>query len=279
VSVADRTARDLRRRILDTPDARIVTTRDELLAQLDANGSTPDPEVLEADRLAQAVLVHHGIEARPPLPDAEPGQEIDLRVSQRFAIQGAIAVAVAALVVGYAGRPLYGLILVLAAGTGIALLATRGASVDRAVPGWLPRGRMLGVLVAAVPVVLAGLLVVVPLRSHYANQGSPGAATVLVREADAAIDRGDFASAKAKLFAAEANDENPPAIDDVRAHLVVAQVQAIVADAARNDAVYAAAERAFRAGRRARAIALMRSISGWKDADARARAFRRGSAG
>ncbi|MDP9345672.1 MAG: hypothetical protein M3P44_08100 [Actinomycetota bacterium] len=281
MSAADHEARDLRRRIQGEPDARLVTTREELLSAFGYNGSGADvdhPE-LEPDRVAQAVLAHHGIEADPPLHDAGPSDTVTLRITHRYAIQGALVLAAAAIVVGFVGRPLYAVVLGLAAGAGVALLALRGTWLEHAAPRWIPRGRLLGALVTAVPVVLVGAAVILPLRAHYRHQSDSGGAAELVREADAAIDHNDFAIAKRKLFQAETSAKRPPAIDDVRAHLVVAQVQSIVADAARKDAIYDAAVRAFRTGQRRHAISLMRSIAHWKDADSRAVAFRRGAAG
>jgi hypothetical protein len=279
VSSADQTARALRRQIRSEPGAHVVATRDELIAALRANGSSASDHDLDPGQVAQAVLVHHGIDAAPRLPDAEPDSPVELRLTPRYAIQGAIALTALATVVGFVGRPLYGLVLALAGGSGFAILMVRGEWVERSAPRWIPRGRILGASVAAVPALIATLVVILPLRAHYRHTSNAGNAAALVRQADAAVDKGDFDTAKRKLFEAESSAPNPPAIDDVRAHLVVAQVQAIIDDAARNDAIYDAAVRAFRAGHDRRAIALMKSIRGWKDSDARARAFRRGQPG
>jgi hypothetical protein len=279
VSSADQTARDLRRRILAAPGARLTAPRDELVTALGPNGAPRPDSQIQPDQVAQAVLVHHGIEALPALPKAAPGDAIDLRVTLRYALQGAIGLTIAAALVGFLGRPLYGLVLALAGGAAIAVMAARGDWIERRTPRLIPRGRILGAALAAIPVFLAGLAVILPLRAHYRHGSNAGGAARLVREADAAIDHGDFDTAKRKLFEAESSAPNPPAIGDVRAHLVVAQVQSVIDDAARKDAIYAAAERAFRGHRLQQAMTLMRSISGWKDADARAGAFKRGKLG
>lgn len=181
-----------------------------------------------------------------------------------------------ATVIGLVGRPLYGLVLAAAGLCGVAAIASGHAT--RFAPQRIPRGRLLGVFVALIPIIVVGALVILPLRSHYSSHDGVVNATALVRQADAAINHGDFATAKRKLFEAEASAPNPPAADDVRAHLIVAVVQSQIDDAARKDGIYSAAERAFGAGHRSRAATLMRSISGWKDADARAQAFLRGRA-
>jgi thioredoxin-like negative regulator of GroEL len=154
------------------------------------------------------------------------------------------------------------------------LVAWRFDDLRRWAPPVVPRGRLLGALAAAALMVLAGLAVVLPIRVSRTNGGDAGKAQALVASADQLVTAGRFADAKGLLFQAQQLDSHPKGIDDVRAHMVVAQVQAALADQNRKDGIYDQAQRAAAAKQYARAIKLGRSIRGFRDIDQLVRAYR-----
>jgi hypothetical protein len=265
---ADRAARDLRRRLVREPSGSVRLSRSELISSLGEDDAERNGSVdASPAQVAQAVLVHHGIRARPPVDRAGDGETVELAATSRFAVQGALAVTVVAAVAGFVGRPLYALVLGIPAALVAALLWFRPASIDRWVPGGLPRGRLLGAVLAGALVVVAAVAVVLPLRVHYRHQHESASADHLVRDADAAIDAGDTARAKQLLFQAQEGGRRPQNIDDVRAHLIVAEVQAGIDAALQRAWLYDRAVRARAAGRTREALRLLARIPGFRDAD------------
>ncbi len=273
---SDEAARDLRRRIVSTSTGSLRVRRDELVRSLVPGGS-PETASIDASpaQIARAVLAHHGIEARPAVEAASPGDDLELRATRRYATQGAVIVTIAVAVAGYVGRPLYALVLGIPAALALVLLHRAPAWVDRLVPSLVPRGRLLGMVVAGALALIPGVAIVLPLRAHYREEHESRSGDYLVRQADAAIDAGQIEQAKTLLFNAQASTPNPRYIDDVRAHLVIAQVQSIVDEAFRKDSIYQRAVREHSRGHARRAVRLLGTIPGFRDADSLRRKYRR----
>jgi hypothetical protein len=251
----------------------LTLPRDELVA-LFRPGANGRADPAEAAEFAQAIITQHGLRARPAVTEAQPTDTVRLFASRTYALQGAVAVVIAATVIGYAGRPLYGLLMGGAAAVGLAVLIWGFDWLDRTVPISVPRGRLLGLLVTVPLSVIVFLAAVEPLRSAGRSDHKRALAARLVGFADAAVDEGRLNDAQQFLFKAEAQDPDLPTIADVRAHLITATVQAQLEDFAHKEGTFDQAERAFQAGNVARAIALMRSLGDFRDAPERLRAFR-----
>jgi hypothetical protein len=266
------TARELRRRV-QASGGGLTLPRDELVAMFrpGANGRT-DPA--DAAEFAQAIITQHGLLAQPAVTQAEPTAPVRLVASRTYALQGAVVAVAAATVLGYAGRPLYGLLMGGAAAIGLLVLIWRFDWLDRTVPAPVPRGRLLGLLVTVPLSAIVFLAAVEPLRASGRGDHKRALAARFVGFADAAIDRGQLNDARQFLFKAEAQDPDLPTIADVRAHLITATVQAQLDDFARKEGTFDQAERAFHAGNVAKAIALMTSLGDFRDAPERLRAFR-----
>jgi hypothetical protein len=268
----------LRRRVLYASGRALTLPRDELVALFrPASNGTVDPA--EAAEFAQAIITQHGLLAEPAVPEAEPATGVRLVATRSYALQGAIAAVVAATLLGYAGRPLYGLLMGAAGAIGLAVLIWRFDWLDSVVPASVPRGRLLGLLVTVPLSVIVFLAVVEPLRGSGRSDHKRALAARLVGFADQAIDKGQLREAQEFLFKAEVQKPDLPTIADVRAHLITATVQAQLDELARKEGTYDQAERAFQAGHVARAIALMGSLGDFRDAPDRVRAFRSAHAG
>jgi hypothetical protein len=266
-------ARELRQRVLQASGGALTLPRDELVALFrpGANGHT-DPA--DAAEFAQAIITQHGLLAQPAVTSAAPTAPVRLVASRTYALQSAVVAVIAATALGYIGRPLYGLLLGGAGAIGLAVLIWRFDWLDHTVPAFVPRGRLLGLLVTVPLCAIMFLAAVEPLRASGRDDHRRALAARLVGFADAAIDNGQLKEAQQFLFKAEAQDPDLPTIADVRAHLVTATVQAQLDDFARKEGTFDQAERAFEAGHTARAIALMSSLGDFRDAPERVRAFR-----
>jgi uncharacterized membrane protein len=266
-------ARELRQRVLHASDGALTLPRDELVAMF-RPGENGKADPAEAAEFAQAIITQHGLVAMPGVNHAAPAASVRLVASRSYALQGAAVAVIAATVLGYAGRPLYGLLMGGAGAIGLAVLIWRFEWLDGTVPAWVPRGRLLGLLVTVPLSVVAFLAAVEPLRASGRDDHKRALAARLVGFADAAIDKGQLQSAQQFLFKAEAQDPGLPTIADVRAHLITATVKAQLDDFARKEGTFDQAERAFQAGDTARAIALMSSLGDFRDAPERLRAIR-----
>ncbi len=156
-------ARALRDRAATAPGGTLTLSREDVLAAL-----APPPEVPadEADPAwyAHALLVQHGLAEAPRVDRARPGEAVRLAASPRLAVQGAVPLVALAAVVGLIGFWGYGLLFAATGALACALLVERFAWADRAVPGVVPRGRLLGAVVAAALLLAAAVLVALPVR-------------------------------------------------------------------------------------------------------------------
>lgn len=222
--------RALRGRVESHPGAAMVTDRAALLELLSPPPATEeaDPEDdLERDpvRYAETLLAQHGLATRPPLVHSDAG-EVEVATTPRFALQGAVVAAVLITLAGFWGYWLYGLLYLAAGAAGVLAVALGFTAIRRWAPDAVPSGRLLGVATVVLFAAVATLAGVLPIRNHREDIGR---AQTLVVRADKLIDAGKFDAAQAQLFAAQKLVAHPPLIDDVRAHLVVAQVKAALA--------------------------------------------------
>ena len=266
--------RDLRRRLVASSNGGVELDRAELVRRLSPRVEGDDPR--EVARYAQRLLIFHGLRARPRVDDLQAPRTV-VALDRGLAIQGAVALAVAALVVGAAGSPLYGLLLGLGGAVGVALVVLRFHWLAERAPGWLPRGRTLGAAVALPFIVLMFVVAVLPIRAHRsAPHDNPGFATSLLQGARESLKSGDVKTAEDRVVQASFADPNNPDLPNVRDDLVVTRVQQLLDEQNRRQSVYDSAERAYRAGDRRRAIRLMASLKGFRDAQQRVAAFRAG---
>jgi hypothetical protein len=266
-------ARELRRRVEAAPGQTLEMPRDEvveLLAPAQRNGDDP----LETARFVQALLRLHGLRARPALTGSG-AVRTTLRIDRQLAVQGALAVAVVAVLAGFYGRPLYGVLLAVGAAIGVAAVAYRFAWLDERLPQGVPRGRTLGALTTLVPVLLIFLAVVLPIRQGRINDGDPARAAQLVAQARAAIEHGDIGAAQQNVTAAATADPGNPIVDEARGEVIAGRVQKLLDEQNRKEGVFDEAERAFDRGDVRGAIRLMSSIRGFRNADQRLAAYRR----
>jgi len=270
-------ARALRDQVLaDGGDLEVG--REQLLERL---GPPPLPDATPAERdeaaaaYAQALLTQDGLVADPPATRAPAGTAVRLRPSSRLAFQGVAAVTLLAAVVAAAAHWSYGLALLVGGAVACWPLARRPDLVARLVPRWVPRGRALGVAVALPALLAAACLLAFPLwLARSSGGGDEAAATARLREATANIQAGNLTAAQSLLGQAERLAPDVPDLEAVRAELVVARVAALLSERDRQAGVFDEAERAAARGDHDRAIALMTSVRGFRNAEERLRAYR-----
>lgn len=267
-------ARRLRQQALEAPQGTITVDRDELLDALARSAEAED----EADRaaFAQALLTQHGVATDPALRRATHGQPVTLRPSHHFQIEGAAAIALLGVIVGLRFYWLYALVMALAAGAGLLGVIRHPHSYEQRIPDAFPRGRLLGASLMATLLVLVGVAVILPIRAARSAGSKPRntLASSYVIRADALIRAHDLNAAELQIGLADAIDPAVQGINDVRGRLVVARVATLLAEEDRKAGIFDEAQIAFQAGDTARAIVLMSSIGGFRDADARLAAYR-----
>lgn len=248
--------------------------RDALVEQFRGQGS---PEAGDDAEFAHSYLRLHGVSTEPPLAKAQHGSQVRVRYGNRLALEAAIGVTLVLGLPALAAYWAYGVVLLGLGSVAIGALVWSWHQLDRRLPGWLPRGRATGLTVALALLVVIGGPICLVIRQHRTVQANSGEAATLVRQADAALDRGDTTGAQALLFRAEgvAKGKLPEFTEDVRVHLLVKEVQALLADQDRKAGIYNQAVRAGDAGHSGRAVRLLRSIAGFRDADSLAREYQR----
>src|SRR4051794_21808538 len=252
-------ARELRERVGSAPGETLELPRDEVVRAL-APPSVNGDEPAETARFAQALLRLHGVRVRPPLSDSG-AVRATLRIDHGLAVQGAVVVAILAMLAGATGRALYAIVLGLAGAIGVLVVARAWPWLDDHAPRAIPRGRTLGGLTALVPVVLAGLAVVLPIhQSAKGDSGNPAYALSLLQGARDSLAAGDLKTAQNRVTQATYADPGNPAIDDVRQEVTLARFKALLDEQARKEGVFDEAERAYGRGDTAKAIKLMSSI-------------------
>jgi hypothetical protein len=174
----------------------------------------PVPPGVDEAEYVGAYLRHHGIEAAPG-----DGDVLVLRRSPRMAVIGAATLTIVFALFASAGRPLYGVIMLALCGIGIALVARRYDTFAARLPRWIPRGRMLGVVVVLPFLVVAGGIDVV-LRHNKTESDARLHAIDSVRRANQALDGHDLTLAVSLVTSAEAVDPHAPGVLAVRKRLL-----------------------------------------------------------
>lgn len=236
-----------------------------------------DEEIEEARRepldFAEDVLKRHGVRCRPAPGDVGEQGVVVLRPSNRFAIQGAVAVGVLALIAGGVASKIAfaGFLPFVLVGAWIAW--TQMDRLDRWVPRIVPRGRILGALVMIVLLAVSAVVVVNPARDWVRNRGQVRDAVNLSVQAEAQMAAGDLAGARASVDQAL---QIKPELGQVQAtaqKLMVAQVNAntnaaLTAQFAAQNA-YDRAEAAYARGDWQEAIDGMAAVGAFADAPTR----------
>ena len=239
-------------------------------------------EIAEAERepldFAEDVLKRHGVRSRPAPGDAGVDGVVVLRPSNRFALQGAIAIAVIALLGAGVASKIGFVILAPVAVVGVWLIWTQTARIDRFVPRIVPRGRILGALLMIILLGITMVLAVQPARKWARNRGNVANAVALSVQAEAQLTAGDLGGARASVDQAL---QFAPQLGQVQAtsqKLMVAQINANtnaqINGQAAAQAAYDRAEADFAAEKWQQAIAEMAALGGFSDAPARLALFR-----
>jgi hypothetical protein len=194
----------------------------------------PVPPTVDRGEFTHAYLVHHGLEALPAARDAgdegddaavaepAPDAPVRIRLTPRYALQGAALVTVGLALLAYLGRPIYGVIVLAFGALGGGLLYLLWDRVASRSPGPLPRGRALGAA-AILPFLLVAALIDVGLRQRHIVDLRHQTAAKAVLNANAALDANDVDGAIKNLAYAESTDPNAKGLKTVRARLVISQ--------------------------------------------------------
>ena len=235
-----------------------------------------DEEILEAERepldFAEDVLKRHGVRTRPAPGDVGAEGVVVLRPSNRYAIQGAVAVGLLALLAGGALSKIafIGFLPFVVVGVWIAWRQMHW--LDRWLPRVIPRGRILGALLMLVLLAVAAVAVVQPARGWARHRGDVKNAVALSIQAEAQLAAGDLAGARASIDGALQFAPDLGQVIATSQKVMVAQIQANTAAQLQGQAVAQAAyERALAesaAGKWDRAIADMAAAGGYADAPA-----------
>ncbi|MGI9116694.1 MAG: hypothetical protein ACR2JV_03545 [Gaiellales bacterium] len=237
-----------------------------------------DEEVLEAERepldFAEDVLKRHGVRTRPAPGDVGENGVVVLRPSNRYALQGAIAVGVLALLAGGAASKIAfaGFLPFVVVGVWIAWRQMH--RLDRWAPRIIPRGRILGALLMIVLLAIAAIVVVQPARMWVRDRGNTRNALALAAQAEAQLAAGDVAGARGSIDGALIADPSLGQVQATAQHVMLAQINADANARAAQQATYQRAELARKNRAWDYAIALMTSAGGYGDAPARVAAFK-----
>jgi hypothetical protein len=272
----DRFARELRDRVRSGEPERAQAGT--LIAQLappeerlrgDDGFRALDERMLEAERIrgAEVTLRRHGLVARPRLRDGGP---VEVRPTPQFALRAALVPGLVLALVAGAGYWIYGFAFAAAAGLAFWLISRNWAWLDDNVPRIVPRGHALGLLISVPLLLIAGAAIVVPVRHHRKQVANAAVGRQALQAAQDALNRGDWAAAYSALDVAATRPIDQGIVANVRARIIGAQVQGLLAEEDRKAGIFDQADRAAQAGRLQAALKLFRSITGFRDADARA---------
>ncbi|MSO47603.1 MAG: hypothetical protein EXQ67_05920 [Thermoleophilia bacterium] len=234
-------------------------------------------EIAEAERepldFAEDVLKRHGVRSRPAPGDAGINGVVILRASNRFALQGAIAIAIIALLGAGVASKIGFVLLAPVALVGVWLLWKQTVRLDRFVPRIVPRGRILGALLMIILLGITTLVAVQPARKWMRNRGNVANAVALSVQAEARLTAGDLVGARASVDQALQFAPQLGQVQSISQKLMVAQINANtnaqINGQAAAQAAYDRAEADFAADRWPQAIAAMAALGGFSDAPTR----------
>ena len=219
--------------------------------------------LLEPLVYADDLLTRHGMRVRPPLAEAGPSGVVNVRPTSRFAMQGAIALALAAIVVALPISTIAVVGLIPFAIAGIALVWARWPLIDRIAPKAVPRGRILGAGVVALLLLVSTVAVVAPTRAWVQDRGDRANAIVNADVSAQQLASGDVTGALLYARAARDFDADAPGVAAALADAEAA-AQGVVDEAASSQA----------AGRWNEAQVLLESLRGLNGTDAIAAQYR-----
>ena len=192
-----------------------------------------DAEILEAERepldFAEGVLKRCGVRTRPAPGDVGANGVVVLRPSNRYAVQGAIATGLFALIVGGASSKIafVGFAPFVAAGIWIAWRHT--AWIERRVPAKVPRGYAFGAGLMVVLLVISTALAVQPTRLWVRHRGEQRNAIANAHRSEELLRAGRVGEAYAYAEAAMSNSSESPEARTAYVHAreaVAAQIDA-----------------------------------------------------
>lgn len=243
--------------------------------------ATPE-EIAEAERepldFAEDVLKRHGVRCRPAPGDVGPDGVVTLRPSNRYALQGAVAIAALAIIAAAATSQIALAFFVLFGAIGTYIAWRHQDMLDHITPRIVPRGRILGALWMLILLVVVSAVFVQPARTVVRERGETRDALNLAAQANAQLDAGDVAGARGSVDAALRLKPELGEVQVVRDRLLVTQTQqaatAAALDATARQLAYQRAEVAFAAGDFDTAIAEMTAIGEVSDALAKVETYR-----
>jgi hypothetical protein len=241
-----------------------------------------DEEVAEAERepldFAEDVLKRHGVRCRPAPGDVGTDGVVVLRPTNRYAVQGAVGLGLVALAAAAATSRIAAAVFVPVVLVGAWLAWRQAHWLDRWVPRLVPRGRIMGALLMLVLLAVASVAVVNPARDWVRNRGQVRDAVNLSIQAEAQLNAGDLAGARASIDQAM---QIRPELGQVQAtaqKIMVAQVNAHTSAVANanfaSQNAYDRAEAAYAAGDWQDAIDGFTGLGGFADAPTRLAAVR-----
>jgi hypothetical protein len=241
-----------------------------------------DEEIAEAERepldFAEDVLKRHGVRCRPAPGDVGPDGVVVLRPSNRYAIQGALAIGILALAAGAATSTIALAVFLPVVAIGAWLAWAQIDRLDRWTPRIVPRGRILGALLMIVLLAVASILVVQPGRLWVRERGLTRDALALAAQANAQVDGGDVVGARASIDGALRLKPELGEVQVVRDKVLVAQLRAEQNALLASQAAYDRAEAALAAGDVDAAIEALTALGAFADAPTRLAEIRREAA-
>lgn len=151
-----------------------------------------------------------GFTCRPSLRAPETTAAVELGLSRGAAANGAAVIAVLATAAGLYGQWFYGLIFAVAGAAAVWVARNCMPELDRWTPSFIPRGRLLGALLALLFVGVAGVCVALPIRAQRTHDANVARAESLVAQASASAAAGDTTTATNLLSVAVELDPSVP---------------------------------------------------------------------
>jgi len=225
--------RALRRAIFSERSRSLTIAADELVRSFvlpawvaesptEPRGEAPESEAGEpvdarAANYIASLLKLDGFTCRPSLRDRKETGPVELGLNPDAAAVGASVVALLATAAGLYSQWVYGLIFAVSGGAAVWVARNCMPELDRWTPGFIPRGRLLGAVVAAVFVAVAGVAVALPIHDQRNSDANAQAAALkattaenLVQEATASAAAGNTSGATTLLGQALQIDPTVP---------------------------------------------------------------------
>jgi len=219
--------------------------------------------LLEPLFYVDGLLTRYGMRVRPHVVEAGPGGVVNVRPTSRFAMQGAFALAITAVVVALPVSRIAVACLIPFALAGVALVWAKWPLLDRVAPKAIPRGRILGAGVVALFLLIAMVAVVAPTRAWVKDRGDRANAIVNADVSVQLLASGDVTRALLYARAGHEFDADAPGVAAALADAEAA-AQGVVDTAASSQAD----------GRWDEAQALLASLQGLNGTEALAAKYR-----